>query len=67
MPAGPIGSVWESGTWPDTAWELGSWGEAEDAVLPPERLRMARVMVKASRISNVDCVASRMARVRVER
>lgn len=25
MPAGPIGSVWKSGSWPDTAWEVGSW------------------------------------------
>jgi hypothetical protein len=26
MPAGPIGSRWGAGTWPDTAWEAQSWG-----------------------------------------
>jgi predicted benzoate:H+ symporter BenE len=26
MPAGPIGSHWTNDTWPDTAWEAGSWG-----------------------------------------
>jgi hypothetical protein len=66
MPAGPIGSVWESGSWPDTAWELGSWGEAQDAEIPPERVRMVRVMVRGSGLVNMDCVASRMVRVRVE-
>ena len=25
MPAGPIGSVWASGSWSDTAWEAGTW------------------------------------------
>jgi len=28
MPAGPVGSVWAAGTWPDTVWEAGSWGAA---------------------------------------
>jgi hypothetical protein len=31
MPAGAIGSVWETGTWEDTAWEADTWA---DAVLP---------------------------------
>lgn len=33
MPAGPIGPNWASGSWPDTAWEAGSWG----AVAAPEQ------------------------------
>lgn len=28
MAAGPIGPHWASDTWPDTAWEAGSWGGA---------------------------------------
>jgi len=32
MPAGTIGSVWESGSWPDTAWEAGSWADASASV-----------------------------------
>jgi hypothetical protein len=28
MPAGPIGSVWASGTWSDTAWEANTWADA---------------------------------------
>jgi len=27
MPAGPIGSSWASGSWPDTAWEQFSWAD----------------------------------------
>ena len=28
MPAGPIGSVWAAGTWPDTTWEVNTWADA---------------------------------------
>jgi hypothetical protein len=28
MPAGPVGSVWASGSWSDTVWEVGTWANA---------------------------------------
>ena len=28
MAAGPIGSCWASGSWPDTAWEENTWAGA---------------------------------------
>ena len=28
MPAGPVGSVWASGTWSDLAWEELTWADA---------------------------------------
>ena len=28
MPAGPVGSVWASGSWSDTAWEANTWANA---------------------------------------
>ena len=27
MPAGPVGSVWASGTWSDLAWEENVWAD----------------------------------------
>lgn len=27
MAAGPIGSVWASGSWTDTSWEDGTWAD----------------------------------------
>jgi hypothetical protein len=27
MPAGPVGSVWASGTWTDTCWEENTWAD----------------------------------------
>jgi hypothetical protein len=48
MPVGPIGSVWAEDTWADTTWELGSWGDAEDAVELPEMTRARGVLVTAA-------------------
>ena len=28
MAAGPVGSVWATGSWEDTAWEADSWADA---------------------------------------
>ena len=28
MAAGAVGSVWKSGTWPDTVWEANTWATA---------------------------------------
>lgn len=28
MPAGPVGSVWTSGSWSNTAWEENTWADA---------------------------------------
>lgn len=28
MPAGPVGSVWASGSWSATAWEQNTWANA---------------------------------------
>lgn len=35
MAAGPIGSVWKSESWPDTAWTAGSWNTAVIPPIPP--------------------------------
>lgn len=34
MPAGPIGSCWETGSWADTAWEANSWSDGLVSRLP---------------------------------
>ena len=34
MPAGPIGSVWTSGSWSDTCWEVDTWADAVAGVSP---------------------------------
>ena len=31
MPAGPVGSVWASGSWSATAWEENTWADASAA------------------------------------
>lgn len=31
MPAGPVGSVWASGSWSETAWEADTWADAVSA------------------------------------
>jgi hypothetical protein len=36
MPAGPVGSVWQDDSWPDTVWEEGAWGAAQDGSTPPD-------------------------------
>jgi hypothetical protein len=28
MPAAPVGSVWATGSWSDTAWEANAWADA---------------------------------------
>ena len=33
MAAGPIGSVWATGSWSDTAWEENTWADAVAAVI----------------------------------
>jgi hypothetical protein len=34
MPAGPIGSVWATGSWPDTAWEANTWADVAGGATP---------------------------------
>lgn len=34
MPAGPIGTAWAAGSWPDTTWEAGSWADLGSIVIP---------------------------------
>lgn len=41
MPAGAIGSCWQSGTWSDTAWEAGSWADGATVVLLPSNIIVA--------------------------
>lgn len=36
MPAGPIGSVWASGSWADTAWEAGTWADLPSLAFHPD-------------------------------
>lgn len=36
MPAGPIGSVWATASWPDTTWEAFSWDDAAPITIPAE-------------------------------
>lgn len=51
MPAGAVGPCWVSGSWPDTAWEAGSWGSAlTPAVVPPSPLSLVMVTGNTSLI-----------------
>jgi hypothetical protein len=45
MPAGPIGAVWLEDSWPDTAWEAGSWSDGVVAELPEGLFSTARLDV----------------------
>ena len=42
MAAGAIGSVWETGTWSDLAWEEDTWG---DAVVPTGKPLAVRLII----------------------
>lgn len=35
MPAGPIGSVWGTGTWTDVSWEANTWANSSPPVPTP--------------------------------
>jgi len=37
MPAGPVGSVWASGSWLDTVWEENTWADIAPPPPPGEK------------------------------